>query len=119
MRIGYARVSTDDQNIDLQQDALRQARVDKNYEDKASGKSLDRRQLAECLGSLRQGDTLIVWRLDRLGRSVKDLVALISELRDRWRRNCAGICSQRLEYWLLAHEAGGVESARRKSSTSM
>ena len=68
MRIGYARVSTDDQNLDLQQDALRQARVDKSYEDKASGKSLDRPQLAECLRSLRKGDTLIVWRLDRLGR---------------------------------------------------
>jgi DNA invertase Pin-like site-specific DNA recombinase len=83
MRIGYARVSTDDQNLDLQQDALRQARVDKSYEDKASGKSLDRPQLAECLRSLRQGDTLIVWRLDRLGRSVKDLVALINKLRER------------------------------------
>jgi DNA invertase Pin-like site-specific DNA recombinase len=69
MRIGYARVSTDDQNLDLQQDALRQARVDKRYEDKASGKSLV--------------DTLIVWRLDRLGRSVKDLVALINELGER------------------------------------
>ncbi len=67
MRIGYARVSTDDQNLDLQQDALGRARVDKSYEDKASGKSLDRPQLAECLRSLRKGDTLIVWRLDRLG----------------------------------------------------
>jgi DNA invertase Pin-like site-specific DNA recombinase len=83
MRIGYARVSTDDQNLDLQQDALCQARVDKSYEDNASGKSLDRPQLAECLRSLRKGDTLIVWRLDRLGRSVKDLVALINELRER------------------------------------
>ena len=60
------------------QDALDKARVDKSYEDKASGKSLDRPQLAECLRSLRKGDTLIVWRLDRLGRSVKDLVALIN-----------------------------------------
>lgn len=71
------------QNLDLQQDALRQAHVDKSYEDKASGKSLDRPQLAECLRSLRKGDTLIVWRLDRLGRSAKDLVTLINELRER------------------------------------
>jgi DNA invertase Pin-like site-specific DNA recombinase len=83
MRIGYARVSTDDQNLDVQRDALNKARVEKTYEDKASGKSLDRPQLAECLRSLRKGDTFIVWRLDRLGRSVKDLVALINELRER------------------------------------
>jgi len=83
MRIGYARVSTDDQNLDLQRDALANARAEKTYEDKASGKSLDRPHLAECLRSLRKGDTLIVWRLDRLGRSVKDLVALINELRER------------------------------------
>lgn len=83
MRIGYVRVSTDDQNLDLQKDALLQARVEKTYEDKASGKNLDRPQLAECLRSLRQGDTLIVWHLDRLGRSVKDLIALINELRER------------------------------------
>ncbi len=83
MRIGYARISTDDQNLDLQHDALQQAGVGKSYEDMASGKNLDRPQLAECLRALRQGDTLIVWRLDRLGRSVKDLVALINELRER------------------------------------
>ncbi|MBC5825037.1 MAG: DNA invertase [Hyphomicrobiales bacterium] len=67
----------------MQRDALETAHVEKSYEDTASGKSLDRPQLAECLRSLRQGDTLIVWRLDRLGRSVKDLVALINELRER------------------------------------
>lgn len=83
MRIGYARVSTDDQNLDLQRDALETARAEKHYEDTASGKSLDRPQLAECLRSLRPGDTLIVWRLDRHGRSVKDLVALINELHER------------------------------------
>jgi predicted site-specific integrase-resolvase len=74
MHIGYARISTDDQNLDLQQDALGQARVGKSYEDKASGKSLGRPQLAECLRSLRKGDTLIVWRLDRLGRSSNESI---------------------------------------------
>ena len=60
LRTAYAGVSTDDQNFDLQHDELRQARVDKSYEDKASGKSLDPPQLAECLRSLRKGGTLIV-----------------------------------------------------------
>ena len=81
MKIGYARVSTDDQNLDSQRHALARAGVDKLYEDKASGRTIDRPQLAECLRSLREGDTLIVWRLDRLGRSVRDLVELINRLK--------------------------------------
>ena len=81
MKIGYARVSTDDQNLDLQRDALERAGVEKLYEDKASGRTIDRPQLAECLRSLREGDTLIVWRLDRLGRSVRDLIDLINKLK--------------------------------------
>ena len=81
MKIGYARVSTDDQNLDLQRDALERAGVEKLYEDKASGRTIDRPQLAECLRSLRAGDTLTVWRLDRLGRSVRDLVELINKLK--------------------------------------
>lgn len=83
MKIGYARVSTDDQNLDLQRDALERAGVEKLYEDKASGRHLDRPQLVECLRSLRAGDTLIVWRLDRLGRSVRDLIELINGLKTR------------------------------------
>jgi hypothetical protein len=79
VRIGYARVSTDDQNLDLQRDALKQARVEKTYEDKALGKNLDGPQLGECLRSLRKGDTLIVWRL-RPPRPVKDLESAMNYL---------------------------------------
>src|SRR6266436_946647 len=83
MRIGYARVSTDDQTLDLQKDALKRARCREVYEEQASGKSIDRPQLESCLKSLREGDTLIVWRLDRLGRNLADLVRLIAELEQR------------------------------------
>ena len=68
MLIGYARVSTDDQNLDLQNDALKQAGCDKIIEEKASGAKTDRAGLDEALSFLRKGDTLVVWKLDRLGR---------------------------------------------------
>ena len=79
-RIGYARVSTDDQNLDLQRDALRLAGVESIYEETASGKSAGRLELDHCLRALRAGDTLVVWRLDRLGRSLPDLVRIVAEL---------------------------------------
>ena len=82
-RFGYARVSTDDQNLDLQRDALNRAGCDRLYEEKASGKSADRPQLEECLADLREGDTLTVWRLDRLGRSLPDLVRVVGDLEKR------------------------------------
>ena len=82
-RFGYARVSTDDQNLDLQHDALTRAGCDRIYEEKVSGKSTARPQLDECLRDLREGDTLTVWRLDRLGRSLPDLVRIISDLEKR------------------------------------
>jgi|UniRef100_UPI0039F6ED81 DNA invertase Pin-like site-specific DNA recombinase len=82
-RFGYARVSTDDQNLDLQRDALNRAGCDRLYEEKASGKSADRPQLEECLADLREGDTLTVWRLDRLGRSLPDLVRIVGDLEKR------------------------------------
>lgn len=82
-RVGYARVSTDDQNLDLQRDALTRAGCGQVWEEKASGKSAERQQLAACLQSLRPGDVLTVWRLDRLGRSLPDLVQIITELETR------------------------------------
>ena len=84
-RIGYARVSTDDQNLDLQHDALRKAGIadDRLYSDTASGKNADRKELLACLKALREGDTLVVWRLDRLGRSLPDLVRIVGELEQR------------------------------------
>lgn len=82
-RIGYARVSTDDQNLDLQRDALRLAGVESIYEETASGKSAARLELDHCLKALRSGDTLVVWRLDRLGRSLSDLVHIVAELKEK------------------------------------
>lgn len=79
-RIGYARVSTDDQNLDLQRDALTRSGCATIYEETASGKSLLRIELEHCRKALRSGDTLVVWRLDRLGRSLSDLVKIIGEL---------------------------------------
>ena len=79
-RIGYARVSTDDQNLDLQRDALTRSGCVTTYEETASGKSAARIELENCRKSLRSGDTLVVWRLDRLGRSLSDLVKIIGDL---------------------------------------
>ncbi|MES2832476.1 MAG: recombinase family protein [Pseudomonadota bacterium] len=79
-RIGYARVSTDDQHLDLQRDALKKAGCSTVYEETASGKSADRLELEQCRKALRAGDTLVVWRLDRLGRSLPDLVQIVAEL---------------------------------------
>ena len=79
-RIGYARVSTDDQNLDLQRDCLTRSGCATIYEETASGKSAQRIELEHCRKALRSGDTLVVWRLDRLGRSLPDLIKIISEL---------------------------------------
>lgn len=81
--VGYARVSTDDQNLDLQRDALAKAGCVTVYEEKASGKTSDRPELEQCLKALRNGDTLVVWRLDRLGRSLSDLVRIVGDLETR------------------------------------
>ncbi len=83
--VGYARVSTQDQDLALQIDALLQCGVAKDliFTDKASGATHQRPGLDTCLDELRDGDVLLVWRLDRLGRSVRHLVTLIDQLRER------------------------------------
>ena len=83
MQIGYARVSTEDQNLDLQNDALKQAGCDKIIEEKASGAKTDRTGLEEALSYLRKGDTLVVWKLDRLGRSLQHLIQVVNQLREK------------------------------------
>jgi DNA invertase Pin-like site-specific DNA recombinase len=83
MLIGYARVSTQDQNLELQRKALLDAGCEKIFDDKLSGSRSDRPGLAQALEFLRDGDTLVVWKLDRLGRSVKHLVDLVGELREQ------------------------------------
>ena len=83
MLIGYARVSTEDQHLSLQLDALQRAGCQKFFEEKISSSHAHRPALAAVLAHLRSGDTLIVWKLDRLGRSLKELIELITELSKR------------------------------------
>lgn len=83
MKIGYARVSTEEQNLSLQRDALERAAVARVFEDHASGASKYRPGLDAALGMLGPGDTLVVWKLDRLGRSLSHLIGLVQSLGDR------------------------------------
>lgn len=83
MLIGYARVSTPDQKLDLQQDALQQAGCERVFTDVASGSKTERPGLAEALAYARAGDTLVVWKLDRYGRSLPDLIAGVGQLQQR------------------------------------
>lgn len=80
MLIGHVRVSTNDQNTDLQRNALNCAECDRIFEDKISGTKSERPGLKKLLRTLSAGDTLVVWKLDRLGRSVRHLVVLVEEL---------------------------------------
>ncbi|MEW6737368.1 MAG: recombinase family protein [Acidobacteriota bacterium] len=83
MLIGYARVSTQEQNLNLQKDALKKAGCEKVYIDKVRGTASERPGLERVMESLRKGDSLVVWRLDRLGRSLKHLIELMGELEER------------------------------------
>ena len=83
MLIGYARVSTEDQTLNLQMDALRAAGCDQIFRDTASGAKADRPGLTRALEHIRNGDVLVVWRLDRLGRSLPSLIELITQLDNR------------------------------------
>ncbi|WP_196363154.1 recombinase family protein, partial [Pseudomonas savastanoi] len=83
MKIGYARVSTRDQNLDLQLDALNRAGCERIYQDVASGSKTARPALDELLGQVRAGDVLVIWKLDRMGRSLKHLVELVGNLIER------------------------------------
>ena len=83
MLIGYARVSTEDQHLHLQIDALKKTGCEKFFTDEMSGAKRERPGLSEALSFVRTGDTLVVWRLDRLGRSLKDLITRIEELKQR------------------------------------
>jgi DNA invertase Pin-like site-specific DNA recombinase len=83
MLIGYARVSTYDQTLNLQQDALTKAGCSKIFTDTASGAKAERKGLEEAFSYIRAGDTLVVWRLDRLGRSLRDLIATMTSLEER------------------------------------
>jgi DNA invertase Pin-like site-specific DNA recombinase len=83
MLIGYARVSTHEQTLNLQQDALEKAGCNRIFTDTASGAKTERTGLEEALTYVRKGDTLVVWRLDRLGRSLPHLITTMTDLEER------------------------------------
>lgn len=83
MKIGYARVSTKDQNLDLQIEALEKAGCEKIYQEKISGTTKNRPELDKMIDQFREGDELYVWRLDRLGRSLKNIIDLVLSLSDK------------------------------------
>jgi DNA invertase Pin-like site-specific DNA recombinase len=101
MLIGYARVSTLEQSLDLQKDALKRAGCERVFEDRESGARAERPGLARALEALRPGDTLVVWKLDRLGRSLKHLVETVQSLGER------GVGFQRLQESLDTTTSGG------------
>ena len=81
MIVGYARVSTNDQTPQLQIDALKAAKCKRIFTDQASGRSMNRPELIKCLDTIREGDTVVIWKLDRLGRSLQDLLEVVGRLR--------------------------------------
>jgi DNA invertase Pin-like site-specific DNA recombinase len=82
MNIGYARVSTTDQNLELQLEALNKVACEKIFTDQVSGTTFERGGLSEALGYVRKGDCIVVWKLDRLGRSLKELLELVGKLEE-------------------------------------
>jgi DNA invertase Pin-like site-specific DNA recombinase len=102
MKLGYARVSTDDQSLALQLDALERAGCERIYRDEgASGSQVSRPALDRLLRELKPGDTLITWKLDRLGRSLRHLIAIVTELDGR------GICFNSLSEAIDTKTASG------------
>ncbi|QIP14763.1 recombinase family protein [Spirosoma aureum] len=89
MKIGYARVSTQDQNLSMQLDALKAQGCEKIFQEKASGAKGDRPELTKLLEHVREGDTVVIWKLDRLGRSLAHLVEMVNVLE----RNSIGLIS--------------------------
>jgi len=83
MKIGYARVSTQEQNLSLQLDALQVAGCDTIYREKVTSAKKERPELQKLMGQLRVGDVVVVWKLDRLGRSLQDLVSLVNEVQGK------------------------------------
>lgn len=83
MNIGYSRISTTDQSLDLQKDELIKAGCDRIFEDVASGAKTDRQGLKDAIEFCRSGDVLVCWKLDRVGRSLKDLIEIVNTLKKR------------------------------------
>jgi DNA invertase Pin-like site-specific DNA recombinase len=101
MLLGYARVSTDDQHLELQRDALNGAGCERLFEDRFSAVRAERAGLKQLLDVSRRGDTVVVWRLDRLARTLKDLIALVEQL------DAAGIGLRSLRENIDTSSSGG------------
>jgi len=102
MQIGYARISTSDQSLDLQRTAFAREGIEKVFFETASGAQRDRPELQKALDYLREGDTLVVWKLDRLGRSLRQLIDTVESLKER------GIAFRSLTESIDTTTAGGV-----------
>src|SRR5262249_40996583 len=113
MYIGYARVSTHDQHLDLQQDALKQVGCKRIIVDRVSGTVAERPGLKQIKDIVREGDTLVVWRLDRLGRSIRDLIAWVHWLEQEG----AGLKSLQEAIDTREHQKAGDQAARGSSSS--
>ena len=120
MLIGYARVSTDDQNLNLQKDALTRAGCERILEDRQSGAKADRPGLRDALDYARDGDTLTVWRLDRLSRSLKDLIDLVSQLEARVCREIMRIldCTRSDEQQGIRRRAVSIQTRSSRTACS-
>ena len=116
MRIGYARVSTEDQKLDLQREALRKAGCARVYQEKRSGAGDRRPALDRALAALKAGDVLVVWKLDRLGRSLQHLISILDDLNRRGVGFCSlsdGIDTTTPAGKLLFHVTGAVAEFER------
>jgi DNA invertase Pin-like site-specific DNA recombinase len=119
--VGYAPASTDDQTTALQADALTRAAIDVVFQEEASGANAARPVLAKTLAALRSGDTLVVWRLDRLGRSLGHLIEVATVLRERGiflRSLTEGFDTSTAAGRLLYHVVGPSPSSSERSSKS-
>lgn len=117
MKIGYARVSTEDQKLDLQLDALRAMGCARIFKEKKTGASRQRPALQAALDSLQAGDILMVWKLDRLGRSVQDLVNIVAELKRRkigFHSLSDAINTEQASGKLLFHVVSGIAEYERE-----
>ena len=120
MKIGYARVSTDEQTTALQLAALKRAGVKKVFEDKISGAATTRPGLGKCLHALKAGDVLVVWKLDRLGRSLPHLVSILDDLRQRriaFKSLTEAIDTESAAGRLLGHMIGALAEFERSLIT--
>ena len=116
MLIGYARVSTDEQSPDLQFDALNRAGCHRIFTDSASGATMSRPALDEAIRALRPGDTLVTWKLDRLGRSLSHLISIVTQLESRgivFRSLSESIDTQTASGRLLFHVMGALAEFER------